>query len=316
MKIGIPKALLYFRYHRLWEAFFDALQTEYVVSADTNKQILAEGTRLSIDEACLSSKIFMGHVQYLLDKCDAVLIPRIGSFGRDGTVCTRFQALYDLTANTFPQAHLLALNMESAGGRREKQAFLELGASLGKSRAASSRAYRQASSLYQLEQRSAVAEERKKLLSPQVKILVVAHHYNIFDRYVGAPILDYLKGLGAVPVLADVTDYPSTIADAPRLSETLPWEYNRHLTGAVWQLKDQVDGILMVSSFPCGPDSMINEILTRRVHGIPMMTLVIDGQEGTAGMETRLESFLDIIHFKQGGAHGEKRSDVPAAGSR
>jgi predicted nucleotide-binding protein (sugar kinase/HSP70/actin superfamily) len=31
-----------------------------------------------------------------------------------------------------------------------------------------------------------------------------------------------------------------------------------------------------------------------------MLNLVLDGQNGTAGVETRLESFLDIIRFQKG----------------
>ena len=45
---------------------------------------------------------------------------------------------------------------------------------------------------------------------------------------------------------------------------------------------------------------MVNELILRRVRGIPMLTLVLDSQSGTAGVETRLESFIDIIRFKEG----------------
>ena len=31
-----------------------------------------------------------------------------------------------------------------------------------------------------------------------------------------------------------------------------------------------------------------------------LLNLVLDGQSGTAGVETRLESFIDIIRFKEG----------------
>ena len=63
--------------------------------------------------------------------------------------------------------------------------------------------------------------------------------------------------------------------------------------------KDQIDGIVLVSSFPCGPDSLVNEMLIRRFKEKPMISLVLDGQEGTAGMETRLESFIDIIRLRK-----------------
>ena len=45
---------------------------------------------------------------------------------------------------------------------------------------------------------------------------------------------------------------------------------------------------------------MINELLTRRIKDVPILNLVLDAQSGTAGVETRLESFIDIIRFKEG----------------
>ena len=65
-------------------------------------------------------------------------------------------------------------------------------------------------------------------------------------------------------------------------------------------MKEKVDGIILVSAFPCGPDSMTNELLIRRIKGVPILTLVLDTQSGMAGIETRLESFLDIIRFQKG----------------
>ena len=81
MKIGIPKALYYYRYGALWAAFFRALGCEVVLSPDTNKDFLTQGSKLSIDEGCLSLKIYLGHVQWLLDRCDLVFVPRVANFG-------------------------------------------------------------------------------------------------------------------------------------------------------------------------------------------------------------------------------------------
>jgi predicted nucleotide-binding protein (sugar kinase/HSP70/actin superfamily) len=65
-------------------------------------------------------------------------------------------------------------------------------------------------------------------------------------------------------------------------------------------LKEKADGIILVSAFPCGPDSMTNELLIRRIKGIPVLPLILDIQSGMAGIETRIESFLDIIRFQKG----------------
>lgn len=65
-------------------------------------------------------------------------------------------------------------------------------------------------------------------------------------------------------------------------------------------LREQADGLILLSAFPCGPDAMVNELITRRVKGLPILNLVMDAQSGTAGVETRLESFIDIIRFQRG----------------
>ncbi len=84
------------------------------------------------------------------------------------------------------------------------------------------------------------------------------------------------------------------------LSPSCKWEISRELVGSVALHKDKVDGIILLSAFPCGPDAMVNELLTRRLSGVPLINLVLDSQSGAAGIETRLESFVDIIRFKRG----------------
>ena len=42
------------------------------------------------------------------------------------------------------------------------------------------------------------------------------------------------------------------------------------------------------------------ETIARRVGDVPLLNLVLDSQSGTAGVETRLESFIDIIRFQEG----------------
>ncbi len=79
MTIGIPKSLLYHRYNTLWESFFEYLDIDTITSPSTNKEILEEGIKYANDEACLSLKIYLGHIKYLANKCDYILIPRIES---------------------------------------------------------------------------------------------------------------------------------------------------------------------------------------------------------------------------------------------
>ena len=73
--VGIPRALLYYRYGIAWRTFFEQLGREVVVDAPSDRATLETGDRLSVDECCLASKLFMGHVAALKDRCDAVFNP-------------------------------------------------------------------------------------------------------------------------------------------------------------------------------------------------------------------------------------------------
>ena len=106
-KIGIPKALLYYRYSILWKTFFTNLNCEIITSGDTNKEILELGKKYSIDESCLSSKIYIGHVATLVNKCDYILVPRVENYGKKEKVCVKFNGIYDIVKKLFPTQKIL-----------------------------------------------------------------------------------------------------------------------------------------------------------------------------------------------------------------
>lgn len=309
MKIGIPRALLYYWFKDLWETFLQQLGINFVVSPETNGEILNKGMNCSVDETCLPSKIYLGHVEWLLDKCDCLLVPRICSWGRAGTMCTKFLAVYDLTANTFRERNikLLNYNIDPNAGDGELTAFINLGTQLGKKKSHSLHAYLKAKGVQKNRQavKLKTLEHKLNTLSPNsIKILVVSHPYVVCDNYLGKPIIDRLYKLGTVPIVTDMAPKKATIARSSEISETLPWAFNKELVGSIALYKNNVDGIIIISAFPCGPDSLVNEMIVRKIKDTPILTLVIDGQDGMAGLETRLESFVDILKFKKDVVHG------------
>lgn len=301
MKIGIPRALLYYRYHTLWETFFEELGVETVISPPTSKSILDTGSIYAIDESCLPMKIFLGHVEWLIDRCDIILVPRIASLGRQGSTCMRFHAAYDVAQNTFRdrKIKLLDYNIDLRKSGGELETFLTLGRAVGKKRTQSLHAYLTARQADKAVSTAEILHQRDLLQGDHCRILVVGHPYNIYDPYVGGPVLDCLRSLNTVPIIADIVDRREALERSTNITATLPWAFNRQLVGAIDIYRRYVDGIVLMSTFPCGPDSLVNEIVIRRVRDLPVLNLLIDGQEGTAGLETRLESFVDIIHFKR-----------------
>ena len=303
IKIGLPRAMLYYRYRVLWRTFFAELDMETVVSAPTDREILEQGTALAIDEACLSLKIYLGHAAALMGKCDYILAPRVSSLGRHRSFCTRFESMPDLVRNVFRASGQKLLTYEVDEGMQrkdEESAFLEMGRSLGCPAKAVKRAYRLAKKADAAAWKERVQKHEQRYKTEGMKVLIAAHSYVAEDPYMGRPVTDYLKQAGVIPVRADIVDRDAALKHSRELSPTCKWEISREILGGIVQHKDDVNGIILLSAFPCGPDAMVNELITRRVEGVPILNLVLDSQSGTAGVETRLESFIDIIRFKEG----------------
>ncbi|MEL7603060.1 MAG: acyl-CoA dehydratase activase-related protein, partial [Bacillota bacterium] len=102
MVIGIPKALLYYKYHAFATAFFEALGARVVVSPDTNRRILDTGALVCADEACLPVKVMHGHAAWLQGRCDALLAPRFMRMAKGKSICPMFCGLPDMLRAALP----------------------------------------------------------------------------------------------------------------------------------------------------------------------------------------------------------------------
>jgi predicted nucleotide-binding protein (sugar kinase/HSP70/actin superfamily) len=291
--------MLYYRYQVLWETFFSRLHCDTVTSEETNKQILNDGIRFSIDECCLPAKIYMGHIHSLIGRCDYILIPRVVNYGRKNDVCVKFNASYDIVRNTFADAPILDYNIDAQRGAGERKAFIGMGRTLGRGYIQSLRAYQGAKAAQSASDRQKSDLQAEALRDAQgPKILIVSHPYNSHDRLIGHPVSRHLREMGALPVYADAVDRRESLRKAGELSPSLYWLYNKELIGSIGLLEDRIDGIILLTAFPCGPDSLVNEAVLRRSVKKPTIHIILDELQGEAGLQTRLESFLDILKMQ------------------
>lgn len=293
--IGIPKAFLYYRYHILWKIFFSNLGYNIIESKDTTKEIIELGKKYSIDESCLSSKIYLGHVASLKDKCDYILIPRVANYGKGEKVCVKFYATYDLVNNLFNDYQILNYNIEKTKLSTEFFCLIKLGLKLTKNPFLTIKSYFKAKKQEKIYHKKRQLDQEKVLKNTKPKILIVAHPYNIYDNYVGSPIIKKLAELDIDIIYADKLNKKTAKLYASNISPTLYWTYSKELIGAIGYYQYAVDGILFLTSFPCGPDSLVNELMLRKRINIPMINILIDELSASTGLETRLESFIDII---------------------
>ena len=303
LKIGIPKALLFYKYGDLWTTFFEELGCDIVISPNTNREILDFGNKFSVDEACLSMKIYMGHIYYLLDKCDYILVPRIICLKKNEKLCTNFSALYDLVRNTFDKK-IIHYNIDVGKYEDEFYAFTTMGLELGFTYKQTVKAYKIAKEKHKLKLDRKISKQKALIASSKkLKILLAGHPYNLYDDFIGKNIIRLLEENNIDIIYSDLYDGKYLKSEVEKISKKNYWTYNREIIGAISHYQDNVDGIILLTTFPCGPDSLSNEMIVRNVK-IPITNIIIDDASGEAGLITRIESFIDILEERSGIYYG------------
>ncbi len=295
-RVGIPRSLFYYYYGDIWKDFFDSLKIPYIISPKTNQDIMSRGINIANDEMCLSLKNYLGHIDYLKDKCDYILVPRISNFKNNNQTCTNFWAAYDIVHNLFP-VNILNYNVDLDKRKTLKKGLYKIGKELNQKKLKIKKAYRYAITKEKKKIKKNHIINLNKLNQDKTKILIVGHPYNLYDDMIGSDIIKYLIKNNIEIIYSDKFDSKITNHLSKKISKELYFKYSKDNLGAIVYCQKQIDGIIFISSFPCAPDSLANELAMRKIK-LPYLNLVIDDSTSFTGLETRLESFLDMLGGK------------------
>ncbi|MBD3229563.1 MAG: hypothetical protein GF329_15385 [Candidatus Lokiarchaeota archaeon] len=323
-KIGIPRSLLYYKYYPIWKTFLEELGYEIVLSDKTNSKIVDVGGRYAIDEICIPLKLYYGHVLNLLLKdIDYLFVPRYVSTTFGTYFCPKFLGLPDMVRGTIDDIPPI---IEFTVDLRKKPKYFsayELGKSLQKPIWEIKKAYEKALEDYKyfrklmvqglsFQRALNVLRSNVKNFNPKIKnknydakIAVIGHGYNVHDPFINMDLISKLKKMNAKVITLE--NLPLHIFERQTvITNTLKnyWGNEEEILSAVNYLfthDELIDGIIFICSFCCGPDSLIDEIMQRdsKKLGIPYICLVIDEHSGQAGVNTRVEAFVDMIVRKK-----------------
>lgn len=298
IKLGIPKALTYYYFKNFWEVFFNELDIVLVYSNDTNKKLIENGNRIATDEMCLTLKLYLGHVNDLIGKCDYILVPRIDNYGIDQQTCTNFLALPDIVRNLF-NAKILEYNINLYKNEDELTGITKMLSPLGFDNNVIEEAYYKAKKIEKKIQDNDIRKNIRTLYKKDdIKVLIISHPYNIYDEYIGKPILKLFYDNNVSLIFSDKFDQNVANRYSNLLSKDLYWKYSKDSIGSIVLCKDKIDGIVILSSFPCALDSLVNELIIRKIK-LPILNLILDDADSLAGIETRIESFIDILNERK-----------------
>jgi predicted nucleotide-binding protein (sugar kinase/HSP70/actin superfamily) len=90
-------------------------------------------------------------------------------------------------------------------------------------------------------------------------------------------------------------------AARPYLNELVGGHGTLSVGNTVLYSKNGYDGVIQLAPFTCIPEIVSKSILNRvsKDLDIPVLTLFIDEQTGKAGIKTRLEAFIDLMHSRR-----------------
>ncbi|QGU00631.1 Activator of (R)-2-hydroxyglutaryl-CoA dehydratase [Candidatus Syntrophocurvum alkaliphilum] len=330
-KIGIPRTLAYFNYYPFWKIFFDELGHEVVLSTPTTKGILDDGVKVAVNDACIPIKVYHGHVVELANKVDYLFCPRLvslrkfGDFGTE-TFCPKFLGLPEMIRygiENVPEIIDVRVNLGSAKKQIDKVCY-EVGQILGNlpnqilqaSKKASVIQKKYEELLHQeflpeqaldkvfTNKKKAKKIDKKDKFEPELKIAVVGYPYAIYDNYINVGLLNILKNENVKILTQDMVNDSDMNKQIRTLPKSMFWYYsNRVIYGTLHFIhRGDIDGIIHVTAFACGPDSMVDRLLeieARKRSSIPYMSVMIDEHSAEAGVRTRVEAFLDMIRYRR-----------------
>ena len=303
MKIGIPEGLLYYDYFTLWKAFFQKLGIEVITSGNTNKQILNQGIRHCVDEACLPVKAYHGHVDSLKNKVDVIFLPRLISICKNEYICPKFCGLPEMiknSINNLPPLLIANINLRKSENSLINS-FIKTGKYFSNDKNKIIYAYNYALKKQQEYERNL---QKNNNITKTKNIALLGHPYITEDKFINMDIKQKLIKYGFYAITNKAIDENTINNYAKILPKRHFWTFGRKILGSglYFAQCDNIDGIIYMSSFACGIDSIIEDYLQRyikRISNKPYMKIVLDEHSGQAGFVTRLEAFLDMVKFKE-----------------
>jgi len=316
--IGIPKALMYYRYFPLWRTFFEELGWSVMVSDGLGKT----GKIIYFEDSCLPMKLLVTHAASLKDKVDHLFVPRLVSFHRTYIMCPKFRGAPDVV-RLATEGKISIIDETIDLQSRENsilQSFLRIGEKLGAPKKEAREAFKKGEQTYSKFKKEWIDRINRlplkdlfqlEISTPKegkrstLRVGFVGHPYNLFDSDINKDVLTLTKNLGIEIFTSDLLSEKEIARQISDLSKEIYWSSGREIVGTLFYfLKGGVDGVVFLTSFKCGIDALLQEFIKRslkvqRETAVPFLVLSFDEHTGREGLITRLEAFKDVMEQRK-----------------
>jgi predicted CoA-substrate-specific enzyme activase len=311
--VGISRSFYTNTYYPLYYNFFSKLGFKVVVSDKSSK----EGEEYALAPFCYPMILAHGFFKNLLDKKpDFIFMPHLVQLETEGFCADCDKEIGYRKSCVFNQGEPFSMqtafkpligNAEmlvplldfSRGIDREEDVFVDLAVKkLGCDGSAAKKAFRE-SLVIQRQFFSEMKETGRKVLedlekSPdKIGVVLFGRPYNAFTEKanLGIPRKFTSRGIEILPY--DVLEF-----EGEDIKPFMHWAMGETILKAAQIVKK--NGKLFgcyITNFSCGPDSFLVDLFREEMEEKPSLTLELDSHSADAGVNTRIEAFLDVVNF-------------------
>ncbi|OHD69132.1 MAG: activase [Spirochaetes bacterium RBG_16_49_21] len=299
--IGVPRAFSVYTLWPLYSKFFHSLGIE----ARLSDEISHDGIARTEGSYCFPAEIAHGAVQNLLDsRLDYIFVPHFRDLESyvdnvHANFCPITQALPYYIRKAFPEIDekkfLAPVVSFKFGKEKALEGFVAMGPQLG----ATEREIRRAFDVACLKQQEFWDKYRQMGIEAYGRaakeghpvIAILGRPYNAFtrDANMGIPLKFTTRGYSVIPF--DMLPF-----EQAHIFDNMYWYYGQQDMKASVLLKDEPNVyITYITNFSCAPDSFMLHYVKWIMGTKPFLVLELDSHSADAGIDTRVEAFLDII---------------------
>jgi predicted CoA-substrate-specific enzyme activase len=310
-RVGIPRALTTHSLFPLYATFFSELGFEIVLSG-----VDPEGELKSYSGFCFPVQIAHGAVLDLARRdVRVVFLPHVVRMPqpnpcRDSYLCPITQAGPYFLAKAFPEQRFLSPLLDFTEGYAASTALVEMAMrELGAPSAAADGAWAAAVQV-QTEADNAMralgqAALGRAIARGEPAVLLTGHSYNAFSAEASQSVGRKLASMGIEAIPADCL---TPVGEGPTA-----WHFANQVMNAVELTRRHPNLFLVcVSNFSCTVDAFTHAQLASEMGARPYLLLEIDAHTADAGVQTRLEAFLDTVRNFRGVEAARAHAFVPA----
>ncbi|POR05170.1 activase [Alkalispirochaeta sphaeroplastigenens] len=301
LTIGIPRTFSVHSLYPFYSWFFHTLGFRTVLSDGVERS----GVARVESSYCFPAEIAHGAVQNVIDQeVDFVFTPHVRDMESceesvHANFCPITQGLPYYIRKAFPdvppERFLDVVVSFKHGPGKAREFFRRLALPLGVPEARIDQAFAQALEKQQAYWQAArdlgerALQEARQEERPVIALL--GRPYNAFTSEANMGIPRKFTSRGHVVIPFDILPF-----EKQEIFPNMYWYYGQQDMKASALLKDEPNiYVTFISNFSCAPDSFLLHYLKWQMGTKPFLVLELDSHSADAGIDTRIEAFLDIV---------------------